>query len=672
MKPDFGGYVTRYNVLCSDGNTIRPDAFAHMDGKKVPMVWQHAHGDPNLVLGHAILEHRSGVGLYGRSFLNHTDTANTVRKIVKNGDVDSYSIWAKVLKRRGNDVLHGDVKEVSLVLSGANDEARIDYIDLAHSDTEEGAVDAFIFTGGEVIQHDDLTDTEEVEEDKTEADKAEEKKTEADKAEDEKTEEDKADTEEVEEEDSKEDSVEHADTKTEEKSEKSVQDVLDSFSEEQRQAMLYVFSLMVEDDDDDDSDDSKSTDKKDSNESESTEKKDSTESKSTDAKQDEVKHDNLEGDDTMSRNIFDRSDSNDQKTGPTISHSDLRDIIAEAKRTKGSLKDAFMAHADALAHSEPEQGEATPYGITNIEALFPDAQPTSATPELLKRDTTWVAKLLAGVKTTPFSRIKTIIADLTEEEARAKGYLKGTEKKEEIFPLLRRTTTPTTIYKKQKLDRDDIVDITEFDVVVWLKAEMKTMLDEELARAILLGDGREALDPDKIKDPFSDVNGEGIRSILKDNSVYTTVVEVAYDDAEALVDASVRSRRLWKGTGTPTLWTKVSVMGDMLLEKDQLGRRLYETEAQLASAMRVAEIVEVEAMEEYEDVLGVMVNPADYRVGTDRQGEAQFFDDFDIDWNQMKYLYEIRKSGALARPKSAVVFVAADVTPGGDEENPEG
>ena len=346
----------------------------------------------------------------------------------------------------------------------------------------------------------------------------------------------------------------------------------------------------------------------------------------------------------MARNVFDSTEPN-ETPDTVLSHSDVTSIMATAIR-EGSLKEAVLAHAAANT-------------ITNIDSLFPDAKATDTEPQLLKRDGSWVEALWGAVRKTPFAKVKTFIADVTADEARARGYTKGGLKAEEVIALLKRTTSPTTIYKKQKLDRDDIIDITDFDIVVWLKAEMKTMLIEEVARAILIGDGRSALSADKIKDPAGQTDGVGIRSILNDHVLYAETVYVPEeyaDDADLLVDAVVRSRKRWKGTGKPSFFSTIDVVADLSTHKDSLGRRVYESDGQLANAMRVSNVIEVEVMEEEEDLLGIMVNPADYTIGSVKGGELNFFDNFDIDYNQMKYLFETRLSGALHKPKSAVIF----------------
>ena len=591
MKANFSGYVTRYGVKCSDGVTIRHPAFSDHDGKKVPLVWQHTHENPENVLGHVQLESRPD-GIYGYAFLNDSSNGKLVGDLVLHKDVSSFSIWANSLVKKGQDVLHGAIKEVSLVLAGANSGAYIDYISVEHSDgSDVENAEAIMYVSGEIIGEE--SENPEIKHAEPEVEEKMEKE-----------------------------------TKTEEKpkEEKTVQDVLDSLDEEQRKAVEFVISQLIDEDEEDDSDEE--TNEKNINDKEI------------------VKHDDLEGE-NMTRNVFDQKNAPENTN--TISHDDLKKIVDNAKKV-GSLKDAFLSHA-------------VEYGIEDIDVLFPDA--VAVSPEMLKRDTSWVGEVIRGVKKSPFARVKSVIADVTADEARARGYVTGALKTEEVFNLLKRTTSPTTVYKKQKLDRDDILDITDLDVVVWLKSEMRIMLDEEIARAILVGDGRSSISPDKIKDPEGQIDGVGIRSIYKDHELYSVTVPVGTameSDPDALVDAIVRARKKWRGSGVPSFYTKIDVVADLLVAKDTLGRRYYATEAELAGAMRVDRIVEVEVMEEYSDLVGILVNLADYTLGANKGGEVSFFDNFDIDYNQYKYLYETRLSGALTKPKSAIVFVESSPT----------
>ena len=602
-KPDFAGYVTRYNRLCTDGHTIKPGAFKDFDGVQLPLVWDHKHDELSNVLGHVKLSHRAD-GVYGEAYLNNSDNAQLARDLVIHGDLDSFSIWANKLKKNGMDVIHGVLREVSLVLSGANDGARIDYVSVAHSGGDDYEFEGIVFSGDALVHGDALKDSPESDDD--------------------------AQIQNNDEEDAVETHVEDTE-ETEVGGGKTIDEIFETLNPEQKQAVDLVFEALLnpEASDEDDEEDYDADDE--------------------DAV---VEHRNNNEGDTMSRNVFDTNDGTEIKH-TSLTSAELSEIVGQAKKG-GSLKDAFIAHAGT-------------YGIDDIEYLFPDAKAFDALPQFIKRDTSWVSVVMNGVKKTPFTRVKSIVADITGDEARARGYTKGGLKVEEVFALLKRTTGPTTIYKKQKLDRDDILDITDIDVVVWLKAEMRLMLEEEIARAILLGDGRSVASPDKISDPAGEMNGNGIRSILNEHILYAETREVDYDPEKpsVLENAVVRARKAWKGTGTPTFFTTIDVVADLRLQTDLNQRRIYDNDAQVAGAMRVAGLVEVELMEEYEDLIGIMVNLADYSIGTDKGGAMAFFDDFDIDYNQMKYLYETRISGALTRPKSAIIFKkkAAQVTP---------
>lgn len=565
MKPDFSGYATKVGLKCSDGRTIMPDAFKHMDGMTVPLVWQHGHGEPKNVLGHAILEARQD-GVYAKGFFNDTPSAQNARQLVKHGDIVALSIYANKLVEKGKQVFHGVIREVSLVLSGANPGALIDNVAIEHSDGTVDELDdeAVIYTGLE-LQHGEETDDDD--------------------------------------EDDEDDELSHEDDET-------IQDLYDSLTKEQKDLVHYMIGAALQA-----------------------------------AKDKSAEHDGLsdeEGNQDM--NVFEKNGTGKEE-GPSLSHDDVQGIVADAVK-RGSLKEAVEHYA--LQH-----------GIDNIDVLFPDAKSVQDTPEWIKRRTEWVGGVLSGVRSTPFSRIKTRTADLTFDEARAKGYIKGNLKKEEFFGVAQRVTTPTTVYKKQKLDRDDMLDITDFDVVAWLKAEMRLMLEEELARAILIGDGRDVADEDKIKDPAGASEGSGIRSIVNDHELYVTTVNVNLDDSESsfeeVVEAIARARRFYKGTGTPTFYTTEAIKTELLLVKDGFGRRLYQNESDLANALRVKSVVAVEVMEDEPDLVGVIVNLADYNVGADRGGDISMFDDFDIDYNQHKYLIETRVSGALTKVKSALV-----------------
>ena len=559
---DFSGWATKNDILCSDGRTIRKDAFKDNDGKTVPLVWNHSHNDPNNVLGHCVLENRDE-GVYTYGTFNDTEQGKNAKSLVEHGDVTALSIWANKLKQNRGDVLHGDIKEVSLVLAGANIGACIDSV-IKHG--EESEEEAVIYSGEDIVlaHADTTTKSENKEEDKS-----------------------------------------MADTK-----EKTVKDVFDTLTEEQKNVVYALIGQALESNSDDDN----------------------------------MEHSESEGGNEMKHNVFDQDEMNGNDT---LSHAEMEAIIADGKRF-GSMKESFLAHAEE-------------YGIKSIDYLFPEPKTLNNPPEFIKRDMGWVSKVMGTVHHTPFSRIKSMFADITEDEARAKGYIKGKLKKEEVFSLLKRTTTPTTVYKKQKMDRDDVIDITDFDVIAWLKSEMRMMLDEEIARAILIGDGRLSSSDDKI-------NETNIRPIVSDDDLYTIKSKVTVaanatgaDKAKAFIDQVIRSRKEYKGSGNPTLFTTEDMVTECLLLEDKIGHKLYKTEAELATTMRVKEIVTVEVMEGLKDknskeVAGIIVNLADYNVGADKGGSVNMFDDFDIDYNQQKYLIETRCSGALVKPYSAITL----------------
>ena len=567
---DFSGWATRNNLKCSDGRTIRKDAFKDNNGQKVPLVWNHQHNEPFNILGHALLENREE-GVYAYCTFNDTEAGQNAKQLVEHGDVSALSIYANQLKQHGGDVIHGSIREVSLVLAGANPGAFIDSI-ICHG--EESEEEAIIYTGEDIsLSH---ADNEEMKEEKP--------------MEDTKKVENKTDN-------------------------KTVKDVFDTLTEEQKTVVYALIGQALES--------AGATDENDENDDE-------------------------EDNNNMKHNVFDQDE---MMQGNALSHSDMEEIFSDAKRT-GSLKEAFLAH------------NAT-YGIDQIDTLFPEPKSMNTPPEFIKRDTNWVAGVINGVHHTPFSRIKSMFANITEDEARAKGYIKGKLKKEEVFTLLKRTTTPTTIYKKQKLDRDDIIDITDFDVVAWIKSEMRMMLDEEIARAILVGDGRLTSDDDHI-------NEANIRPIWKDDDLYTiktkiTVDASATDDdkAKAVIKAAVKSRKDYKGSGNPVLYTTEDFLTNCLLLEDTQGYRLYKSEQDVATAMRVSRIVTVPVMENLSrtdsesktrNLVGIIVNLNDYNVGADKGGAVNMFDDFDIDYNQQKYLMETRCSGALIKPYSAIAL----------------
>ena len=558
-KFDFSGWATKANIRCSDGLTIMKDAFKHNDGKVVPLVWNHDHNDPFNVLGHAMLENRED-GVYAYCTFNEdTEQGRNAKSLVEHGDVVSLSIFANKLKKQGENVVHGEIREVSLVLAGANPGATIESI-IRHG--EESDEDAIIYMNEGIT----LNHAEEKVEEKEDTKMAEEKK------------------------------------------DKTIAEVFDTLNEEQKTAVYAIISQVMND----------------SGEEEDDEEEEKPE---------------------MKHNVFDSETKNEE----TLSHDAMTTIINDGKRY-GSLKESFLAHADE-------------YGIKTIDYLFPEATNLNPTPEFIKREMGWVSTVMNGVHHTPFSRIKSMFADITEDEARAKGYIKGKLKKEEVFSLLKRTTNPTTIYKKQKLDRDDVVDITDFDVIAWLKSEMRMMLDEEIARAILVGDGRLSSSDDKI-------NEDCIRPIWKDADLYTikrtmTVASAADKDiASDFIDEVVRGMADYKGSGSPICFMTEALLTECLLLKDKNGIRIYKDVNEIATAMRVSRIITVPVMEGLTRTSGsdtltlkaIVVNLNDYNVGADKGGSINMFDDFDIDYNQQKYLIETRCSGALTKPHSAIVL----------------
>lgn len=581
---DFSGWATRNDLKCSDGRVIRRDAFKHDDGIKVPLVWNHQHNDPRNVLGHAWLENRPE-GVYTYGFFNDSESGEIGKILVKHGDICALSIYANQLQQRGCDVLHGEIREVSLVHAGANPGAFIDSM-LKHGENSDD--EAIIYTGMPLyLSHSD-------------ADKQEDK---ADDGEKKETSEKKDDPE----------------KKTDSDEEKTVADVINSMTEEQKNVMYAMIGQAMDD-----------------------------QGESDPESEDNNDDDSKGGTNTMKHNVFDKDDRQKENVlvhsdGSEVSSEEISTIFGDIKRY-GSLKDSVLAH-----------------GIDNVDYLFPDIQTLANTPEFIQRDTGWVKKVMSGVHHTPFSRIKSIFADITEDDARAKGYFKGKLKKEEVFGLLKRTTIPTTVYKKQKMDRDDVVDITDIDVVAWLKSEMRMMLDEELARAYLIGDGRLASSDDKI-------NEQNIRPILKDEELYTIQATVSVqssatedDKAREFIRTAIKARKNYKGSGQPTLYTTEDILTDCLLLTDTTGRDLYTDVAQLAKKLRVKEIVTVPVMEGVNGknggaLMGIIVNLADYNVGADRGGAVNMFDDFDIDYNQQKYLIETRCSGALIKPYSAIAL----------------
>ena len=598
---DFSGYATRNDLLCSDGRTIRRDAFKNQDGMQVPLIWMHDHGDPTAVLGHAILENRED-GVYAYCTFNDTEKGQHAKGCVQHGDVRCLSIWANKLKQAGSDVVHGIIREVSLVLAGANPGATVDFV-MAHSDDESDEVFANYDESALVIYHSAIENTEKGEEEVAEVNT--------------KTEEVVEETaEEVVEEKSAEAEIQHSEeaAETDTKKEKTVKEVFDTFNEEQKQVVYAMIGQALEDQD-------------------------------TDEDDEEVEHSDLGGE-TMKKNVFDQET---QTTGEFLSHDEMNSMITEARTSKGSLKETVLAH-----------------GIEELDIMFPDHKSLTNEPQFIKRNDDWVAKVLGGVHHSPFARIKTIFADITGEQARAKGYAKGNLKVEEVFKLLKRTTNPTTIYKKQKLDRDDVLDL-DWNHLPFLKGEMRMMLDEELARAILIGDGR-----DPVEEANDKIDEECIRPIWKMEDLFTVKVAVpvaaaatADEKAKAFIKACIKSRKNYKGSGNPDMFISEDMLTDCLLIEDQNGRVIYDSVQKLASTLRVRELIAVPEMEGQSrtdkdgnkyDLAGIYVNLKDYNVGTNKGGEVNFFDDFDIDYNAMKYLMETRCSGTLVKPYSAVAI----------------
>lgn len=620
---DFSGYATKVGLKCSDGRTIMRGAFAHQDKKTVPLVWQHSHDDPKNVLGHAVLEERED-GVYAHAYFNDTPEAKHAKTLVEHGDVVSLSIYANGLKEKSKQVFHGVIRELSLVLSGANPGALIDQVRIAHSDDfiETLVDEAIIYTGLE-LQHDDLqTDDETVDE-----------------------------------------TVEHADTASADaETEEPLGDILDSMSEKQKHAMNYVLEKALEEQ------------AKELGDGKDTAAQHSANTESEDARSDDSNTDegdltHQEGTTSMTKNIFDQAAAGGGAT-KTLSHSDFADIMADAKK-RGSFKEALneaLEHGNLkeeyLAHATNAAGQTVNYGIADIEFLFPEAKLDSAGLQIYSRRQEWVQDVLDNVKKLPFAKVRTLVADITADEARAKGYMKGNKKKEEVIKLLRRSTGPTTIYKKQKLERDDVLDIgNDIDIVAWLKVEIRLMLEEELARAILVGDGRSDLSEDRIKDPEGALSGEGIRSILHDDPFYAIRAPLAPNTSpKDMVKELVRARSKYRGSGKPTLFIDDAMLTDILLEEDKFGRPLYENEQSVADKLRVSKIVVVDVFSEYEDLVAIMVNLVDYSIGTNKGGELTSFEDFDIDFNQHKYLQETRLSGGLNKPLSAIVVKRATGT----------
>lgn len=565
---DFGGYATKNDLKCSDGRTIRKNAFAANDGKTVPLVWNHRYSDPSNILGHAILENRDD-GVYAYCSFNDSENGQLGRVLVQHKDIRQMSIFANKLQHEnGMDVVHGDILEVSLVPAGANPGAKIDYI-VRHGEEHEEEAD--IFTGETIMLHSEMTEEN--------------------------------------------DSIQHADKPEDKKTEneETVEEVWNTLTEKQKTVVYALAGQLLEDKEDAEKDADKTK---------------------------------KEGDTEVKHNVFAMDSENVVQTTNTLTHSQMETIISDAKRT-GSLKEAFLSHAED-------------YGIKDIDWLFPEAKTLTNVPEFISRDMDWVKTVMNGVHHTPFSRIKSVFADITEDEARARGYIKGKRKKDEVFTLLKRTTTPTTIYKKQKLDRDDVIDITDFDVVAFIKGEMRMMLDEEIARAVLVGDGRLSSSDDKI-------NEQNIRPIWTDDDLYTIKASTGVqstasgeEKAKVVITTAIKARKDYQGSGNPIMFTTEDMLTDMLLLTDTTGRDLYDSVEKLATKMRVSKIVTVPVLEGLtrEDgskaLAALIVNLNDYVIGADKGGAISMFDDFDIDYNQQKYLIETRCSGALRKPHSAI------------------
>lgn len=627
MKSDFSGYATKNNIRCSDGRTIMHNAFAEQDGDVVPLVWQHDHNSPDNVLGHALLENRDD-GVYCYGVFNDTPTAKQARELVSHGDINSLSIYANHLSQNGGNVEHGVIREVSLVLAGANPGAMIDNVAIQHSDGNVDELDdeAVIYSGEE-LNHSDIFDIVQMDDEY---------------------------------EPEYEDDISHADGSDEDSDGETIQDVFNTLTDKQKNVVYALIGMALNKnsggdiehaDSDEDSEDETIQDVFDT----LTDKQknvvyaliglaidDATGNKENNT----AEHSAFEGD---AMNIFEKNGMA-MSTADYVSHEDQEAFMtAVAKENPTSFKDFALAHAQD-------------YGIKDIGILFPDAKAVENQPELYKRDTEWVSTVLSGTRHTPFSRIKTYYADLTEDTARAKGFTldrdNNKRKMDEIFKVAKRQTTPTTIYKKQKLDRDDIIDITDFSVVNFLMSEMKVMLDEEIARAVLIGDGRSPSAEDHI-------NTENIRPIVGDDEMYViySVATAADEDMTAFVDRVRTSKTGYLGSGTPTMFISPSKHGQLMVQRDKVGRRLYDTDASLAAAMGVSAIVEVPLFENLVDpkkqnnnVDALIVNLRDYTIGTDNGGAVTSFEDFDIDYNQKKYLMETRMSGALTKLKSAIVI----------------
>ena len=645
---DFAGWATKNNIRCSDGRTIMHGAFSADNGKRVPLVWNHQHDNVRNVLGHADLEERPE-GVYAYCSFNNTEHGQDAKDCVKHGDIVALSIYANQLKQNGANVIHGAIREVSLVLAGANRGAVIDSV-LEHGElSDDSAEISFVGYGDIEIHHSDLDEQDDDYEDE-ELDEYQE---------DDEAEED-------------DENLQHADNGEAKKEEKedggeTVADVMNTLTDKQRKAVAIIIEQAIADSKVDKTMSHAEGDAQNDAENDDETVEDVYNTLNENQKKvvnfligEALKNKDSEGGSEMKHNVFEGSEN----VQNTISHAEIHEICRVGKQM-GSLKAAVdQAYEEGvLEHAEGD------YGINNIDYLFPDAKAMTTEPELIKRDMGWVDDVFNGVHRTPFKRVKSVFADITEDEARAKGYIKGKFKKEEVFTLLKRTTDPQTIYKKQKLDKDDLEDLEDnFNVLPWIKNEMNMMFREEVARAILIGDGRPSSSDDKIQENH-------IRPIYNDEDLFTVKVPVEVktgatedDIARALIKAMVKARKQYKGTGNPTFFTTEDYLTDCLLIENTLGERLYKSEAEVATAMRASKITTVEPMENKTisitnegrstsyPLMGVLVNLTDYNVGAKNGGKTDFFEDFDIDFNQQKYLYEARMSGALKKPFSAISF----------------
>jgi len=654
-KPDFSGWATKFGIKCTDGRTILKGAFDDDEGRKVPIVWQHIHDDPDMVLGHAILYNRKE-GVWADGYFNNGPKAQSVKEALRNEDIEGLSIYANGLKHvNGREVAHGSIKELSVVLAGANMGATIQNVMLAHGDglPYELEDEAIIYNDDVPICHAEggapkkRVKPEEEEDEEEDADSEEEEDEESSDAETEDDENDEEEDEEVADVKKRNQRLQHADEGEEEASGsgKTVKEIFDSMTEEQKNVCYFLIGQAQNGGADDDDED------------------------------DTAEHsaiDDDEEDDEMRTNPFDRNKT--QEPAVTLSHDDMKKIIERGVKL-GSMKAGWeeaLETNDALAHAVyNDDGTEQKYGIANIDYLFPDYYELNDKPDFIRRDNDWVNVILNGVKKTPRGRMRTTHANITMDEARAKGYMKGNRKEEEVFNLLRRSVDPQTVYKKQKFDRDDIIDIDDFDVIAWTKAEMREMLNEEIALAILLGDGRSSLDPDKIFETH-------IKPIVSDDDLYNVKVTVtaAPDDAvtaKNAIRAVIKARKFYKGSGNLVLFTSEDWLSEWLLLEDQFGHELYKDEGELAKKMRVQRIVTVPQLEGFQqdgqDVMGIIVDLKDYATGTPRRGQIEFFDDFDIDFNQYKYLIETRLSGMLAKPFSAMTIKIATAQKGAPHYN---